>query len=131
MKTFKRQLNQQLNFFRSADFKLESHKGGLIYIGKYFQVGPILKKKCVKSLSINRKHGRRKVHDYFLLLLCKSSIWFTKQHMFRIIVYFLIYQNVSQIMSFHLKYMIISYLKRFWSYEGREVGLWALADLSI
>ena len=25
----------------------------------------------------NFQHGRRKVHDYFLLLPCKSSIWFT------------------------------------------------------
>ena len=33
-------------------------------------------------------HGRRKVHDYFLLLLCKSSIWFTEQHIFKIIIYF-------------------------------------------
>ena len=30
----------------------------------------------------------RKVHDYFLLLLCKSSIWFTEQHIFKIIAYF-------------------------------------------
>ena len=33
-------------------------------------------------------HGRRKVHDYFLLLLCKSSIWFTEKHIFKIIIYF-------------------------------------------
>ena len=39
-------------------------------------------------------HGRRKVHDYFLLLLCKSSIWFTEQHIFKIIIYFLVHQNV-------------------------------------
>ena len=32
-------------------------------------------------------HGRQKVHDYFLLLLCKSSIWFTEQHIFKIIIY--------------------------------------------
>ena len=35
---------------------------------------------------LHKKHGRRKVHDYFLLLLCKSSIWFTKKHI--IIIYF-------------------------------------------
>ena len=34
-------------------------------------------------------HGRRKVHDYFLLLLCKSSIWFIEQHIFKIIMQFL------------------------------------------
>ena len=33
-------------------------------------------------------HGRRKVHDYFLSLLCKSSIWFTEQRIFKIIIYF-------------------------------------------
>ena len=39
-------------------------------------------------LVISREHGRRKVHDYFLLLLCKSSIWFTEKHIFKIIIYF-------------------------------------------
>ena len=33
-------------------------------------------------------HGRRKVHDFFLLPLCKSSIWFTEKHIFKIIIYF-------------------------------------------
>ena len=28
------------------------------------------------------------VHDYFSLLLCKWSIWFTEQHIFKIIIYF-------------------------------------------
>ena len=27
--------------------------------------------------------GRRKVHGYFLLLLCKSSIWFTEKTIFK------------------------------------------------
>ena len=31
-------------------------------------------------------NGRRKVHDYFSLLLCKSSIWFTEKHIFKIIL---------------------------------------------
>ena len=53
-------------------------------------------------------HGRLKVHDYFLLLLCKSSISFTEKHIFKIIIYFLIGQNVPQIMSFHLRYMMVS-----------------------
>ena len=33
------------------------------------------------------EHGRRNVHDYFLLLLCKSSIKFTERHIFKIIIY--------------------------------------------
>ena len=37
--------------------------------------------------------GRRKVHDYFLLLLCNSSIWLTEKHIFKIIIYLLIHQN--------------------------------------
>ena len=31
--------------------------------------------------------GKWKVHDFFLLQLCKSSIWFTEQHIFKIILY--------------------------------------------
>ena len=33
-------------------------------------------------------HGRWKVHDFFLLLLRKASIWFTEKHIFKIIIYF-------------------------------------------
>ena len=36
----------------------------------------------------NADYGRRKVHDCFLLLLSKSSIWITKKHFFKIIIYF-------------------------------------------
>ena len=32
--------------------------------------------------------GRRRVHDCFLLLLCKSSIWFREEHIFKVIIYF-------------------------------------------
>ena len=32
-------------------------------------------------------HGRRKVHDYLLLLVWKSLIWFTEQHIFKVIIY--------------------------------------------
>ena len=35
-----------------------------------------------------RSQGRRNVHDWFLLLLCKSSIWFTEQHIFETIIHF-------------------------------------------
>ena len=34
----------------------------------------------------------------------------------------LIYQNVLQIIYFHLKYMMVSYVKRFWCDKGRKVG---------
>ena len=37
---------------------------------------------------LRQRRGRRKVHDYFLLLLCKSSIWFTEKHNFKIIIYY-------------------------------------------
>ena len=50
-------------------------------------------------------HGRQKVHDYFLLLLCKSSFWFTEKHIFNIIIYFLMHQNVPQMISFHFRYL--------------------------
>ena len=33
---------------------------------------------------IKSTHGRLKVHDYFSLLLCKSSLWFTEQHIFKL-----------------------------------------------
>ena len=33
-------------------------------------------------------HGRRKVRDFFLLLHCKSLIWCTEKHFFKIIIYF-------------------------------------------
>ena len=36
----------------------------------------------------SREHRRWKVHDYNLLLLSKSSIWFTGRHIFKIIIYF-------------------------------------------
>ena len=42
-------------------------------------------------------HERQKVHDYFLLLL-----WVTEKHIFKIIIYFLVHQNVSQIISFEV-----------------------------
>jgi hypothetical protein len=41
-----------------------------------------------KKNIILSNHGRRKVHDYFLSILCKSSIWFTEKHIFKIVIYF-------------------------------------------
>ena len=68
-------------------------------------------------------HGRRKVHDYVLLLLCKSSIWFTEKHIFKIIKYFLIHQNVPQIMSFHLRYGFIGQkILELWRQESWPFG---------
>ena len=41
-----------------------------------------------KSKEISREnHGRWKDLDYFLLLPCKSSIWFTEKHIFKIVIY--------------------------------------------
>ena len=42
----------------------------------------------LKFKIFNIDHGRRNVHDNFLLLFCKSSIWFTEKHIFKIIIYF-------------------------------------------
>ena len=42
----------------------------------------------LKFKIFNFDHGRRNVHDNFLLLFCKSSIWFTEKHIFKIIIYF-------------------------------------------
>ena len=41
-------------------------------------------------------HGRRKIHDCFLLLLSKSSIWFTEEHIFKIILYFFYYIKICR-----------------------------------
>ena len=43
-----------------------------------------------------------------LLLLFNLPICFTEKHIFKIITYFLIHQNVPQMMSFHLRYMMVS-----------------------
>ena len=51
-----------------------------------FQQGAVQSVK--EQIYIGFQHGRRKVHDYFLLLLCKSSIRFTEKHIFKIIIYF-------------------------------------------
>ena len=52
-------------------------------------------------------HGRRKVHDLYLLLLCKSSIWFTEQHIFKIIIYF-----------FNTSKCAVDYVISFMVYDG-------------
>ena len=67
----------------------------------------------IDKLFLQLNRGRRKVHDYFLLQseLYKSSVWFTEKHIFKIVISmftFLIHQNVPQIMSFHLRYMMVS-----------------------
>ena len=66
---------------------------------------------CVQIVNLKIKKLDSNCYSYFLLLLCKSSIWFTEKHIFKIIIYFLIHQNVLQIMSFHLRYwyMMVSY----------------------
>ena len=58
------------------------------------------------TITCSVTHGRRKVNDNFLLLLCKSLI---REKNFKIITYsFNVHQNVSQIMSFHLRRMMVS-----------------------
>ena len=52
-----------------------------------------MRKKVVESFSLAcnilmKIHGRPKVHEYFLLLPCKSSIWFAEKHIFKIVIYF-------------------------------------------
>ena len=36
----------------------------------------------------NNRRASWGVYDYFLLLLCKSSIWFTEKQIFKILIYF-------------------------------------------
>ena len=44
---------------------------------------------CVSLFGLQPySQGRQKVHDYFLLLLCKSLIWFTEKHKFKNIICF-------------------------------------------
>ena len=70
-------------------------------------------------------HGRRKVHDYFLLLLCKSSIWFTEKHIFKIIIYFF---NTSKcatnyVISFEVYDGFIGQkILKLWRQESRPFG---------
>ena len=82
---------------------------------------------------IDTIHGRRKVHDYFLLLpvslLCKSSIWFTEKHIFKIIIYFF---NASKwaanyVISFEVYDSFIgqNFLKLWWQESWPFVPGWA------
>ena len=57
----------------------------------YFKFSSL--KNCITYMRNWCSHGRRKVHDYFLLLLCILSIWFTEKHIFKIIIY--IFFNTS------------------------------------
>ena len=58
----------------------------LFLSGFIFQSGKV---RIIHVFSILHNICRRqKVHDYFLLLICKSSIWFTEKHIFKIIIYF-------------------------------------------
>ena len=58
-------------------------------------------------------HGRRKVHDYFLLLLCKSSIWFTEKHI-KIILYFF---NTSKCTA---NYFILFDVHIWWFHRSKD-----------
>ena len=77
-------------------------------------------------------HGRGKVHDYFLLLLCKSWVWLTEKHIFKVIIYFLIHQDLLQIMSLHLRYIYDGFIdQKILKLWRQKVGHSALADLQI
>ena len=64
-------------------------------------------------------------YDYFLLLLCKSSIWFTEKHIFKIIIYFL---NTSKcatnyVISFEVYDGFIGQkILKLWRQESRPFG---------
>ena len=84
---------------------------------------------------MDKKHGRRKVHDYLLLLLCKSSIWFTKKHIFKIIIYLF---NTSKcaanyVISFEVYDDFIGQnILMLWRQESRPFGPgWAVHITSI
>ena len=77
----------------------------------------------------------RRSHDYFLLLLCKSSIWFTEQHIFKITIYFF---NTSKcvtncVISFKVYDGFISKkILKLWMQESQPFGLcWAAHIMSI
>ena len=61
--------------FKKIEQRIELHKNECIKI-MYFE-------ETIHFSSC--RHGRH-VHNYFLLLLCKLSIWFTEQHIFKIII---------------------------------------------
>ena len=60
--------------------------------------------------------GRWKVHDYFLLLLCKSSIWFTEQHIFKIII------KICHKLCHFIWGFIGQKILKLWSQESRPFG---------
>ena len=69
-------------------------------------------------------HGRRKVHDYFLLLLCKSSIWFTEKQIFKIIYFF----NTSKFAAYWLGQFIwgIWWFNKSKDFEDIKAGMLAM-----
>ena len=79
-----------------------------------------------------RSQGRRNVHDWFLLLLCKSSIWFTEQHIFKITIHFFHTSKfaINYVISFAIYDGFIGQ-KILKLYEGRKVGHSAFAELPI
>ena len=82
------------------------------------------------------EHRRRKVHDYFLLLLCKIINLVYRETYFQSYLILFINQNVWQIMSFHLRYdgLMVLGLKilKLWRQESRPFSPgWAAHIMSI
>ena len=80
--------------FESAATRFSDNNSGLLKTSfvkkgsKFFPNSSIFLEVFWLEKRISWHHGRRKVHDYFLLILCKSSIWFTEKHIFKMIIYF-------------------------------------------
>ena len=70
-----------------------------------------------------RSQGRRNVHDWFLLLLCKSSIWFTEQHIFKIIIYSFNTCATNFVISFEVYDGFISGSKNFEAMKGGKLTI--------
>ena len=82
---------QCIYYCHSSKFaRKETGKTHLCAVGCWLDlitVNKIIKLEIYVFMQFIKGYGRREVHGYFSLLLCKSSIWF-EQHIFKIIIYF-------------------------------------------
>ena len=78
-----------------------------------------------------REDGRSMTSDYFLLLLCKSSIWFTEKQILKIVICFFNTSKCATIYVISLEVYGGFIGQKILNYEGRKVGHLALADLPI
>ena len=66
-------------------------------------------------------HGRQKVHYYFLLLLCKSSIWGLQSNTFSKVSYISFDTSkcaANHVISFHLRFIMVSQV----DFEAMKAG---------